>query len=285
MQKRINIKNKNLLVAEKLSLIIDRDKKQFLNTATIERKDFPKMTIDEVVDILKRFEERKIIKFEDEEDKYDTYNLQYIHLSYNKKELDKFIKISKDKYCGLLKKYSGQNGRNYILETLTLILKFKTSKEAIDFSGIGNKYKEICLWLADYSGALKILYKSEPDVEFGETKRPQILGISEIPTKFMILNISVLENLNNNIRKEIITPQIEKIKLFLKNNSEVNWRCAKCNHFFKEKLDNEKQISDYLNNFRINKFKVCHKCREKNYFSINKQGKIKFLINKNKDLT
>ncbi|MDD3284365.1 MAG: hypothetical protein PHZ07_02110 [Patescibacteria group bacterium] len=280
MPKGIDTKNKNLLIAEKLLLIINRDEKKFLNTITIEPKDFPKLTIDEIVDILKRLEERKLIKFEDEDDKYDTYNLKYIHLSYNKKELDKFIKISKNKYYGLLKKYSGQNGRNYILETLTLILKFKTSKGAIDFANIGNKYKEICLWLADYSGAIKILYKNEPDVEFGETKRPQILGISEVPTKFIILNVSVLENLNNNIRKEIITPQVGKIKLLLKNNPEVDWRCAECKHFLKEKLNNEKQISDYLNNFRINKFKVCYKCRKENYFSINKQGVIKFLINK-----
>jgi len=85
--------------------------------------------------------------------------------------------------------------------------------------------------------------------------------------------------LESEIRQIVILPQQKRIKLFLKNNSAgVNWRCANCGHFLKERLEKEKQIADYLNDFYIQKFKVCYKCRKRNYFSINQNGEIKFLI-------
>ena len=169
-----------------------------------------------------------------------------------------------------------------MLEALASILKFKSSKRPVDFSELDNRYIDVVLWIADYSGALKIIYDDEPDVEWKDLKRPQVIGVSEIPKKFVVIDQLIIRRLEDEIRQLVIMPQQKRIRLFLKNNISIDWKCANCGHFLAESLQKEKQIADHLNDFRIHKFKVCYKCRKRNYFSINQKGKIKFSTTRKK---
>ncbi len=278
------IKNKNLFIVEKLLEIISE--KPYLikgSGITLEKEEVFELSNEEIIESLKRLEDRGIIKFDDEEDKYDTNHLDYIILYFEKDKLVDFVETAKDRLYKLTTQYKNKEGLNYILTALASFLRFEPLKKPVDFSELDNKYIDIALWIADYSGALKIIYEDEPDVEWKDLKRPRVIGISEVPKKFTVIDRQTIKRLESEIRQIVIMPQQKRIKLFLKNNEiGADWRCANCGHFLEEKLKNEKQIVDYLNNFYIRKFRVCYKCRKRNYFSINQKGEIKFLITKKK---
>jgi len=282
--------NKNLWVAERL-LETTTEKPHLVSVdggdlITLEMKDIFELSTNEIVEALKRLEDRKIVSFEDEEDKYDTDNLEYIRLYYNKDKLVEFIGIAKDNLYKITTEYETKKELNYVLEALASILRFELSKRPVDFSELDNKYIDVFLWIADYSGALKIIYEDEPDVEWKDLKRPQVIGVSEVPKKFAVIDPPTIRRLEDEIRQIAIMPQQKRIKLFLKNNDMgTDWRCANCGHFLGVKLEKEKQIADYLNDFSICRFKICYKCRKRNYFSINREGKIKFLITRKKMFT
>lgn len=278
------IKNKTFFVAEKLLEITTQKPYRVQGSGiTLEKEDVFELSNKEIIEALKRLEDRGIVGFDDEEDKYDSYHLDYIVLYFEKDKLVDFVETAKDRLYKLTTQYKNKEGLNYVLTALASFLRFDPSKKLIDFSELDNKYIDVALWIADYSGALKIIYEDEPDVEWKNLKRPQVIGVSEVPKKFVVIDPQTIKRLESEIRQIVIMPQQKRIKLFLKNNDAgVDWRCANCGHFLKERLENEKQMVDYLNDFRIRKFKVCYKCRKRNYFSINQRGEIKFLTTKKK---
>ena len=268
--------NKNLLVAERL-LEITIKKPHLVhnnNSITLEKGDIFEISTEKIIEALKRLENRKIVRFDDEEDKWDIDRFEYINLYFEKNKLIKFIETAKDRLYKIPKKYRKKKELNYIIEALASILRFKFSKQPVDFLELGNKYIDVFLWIADYSGALKIIYEDKPDIKWKNLKRAQVIGISEVPKKFIIIDIPTIERLEDEIRQLVILPQRERIKLFLKNNNAIDWKCANCGHWLKTKFKEEKQIANYLNDFLINKFKICWTCRKRNYFSINQKGEI-----------
>jgi len=273
------IKNKNLFVAERLlEIITQKTGVVFVNDSlSLEKEFIPELSNEELVESLKRLEEREVIKFEDEEDKLDTKNIKYIDLSFNKEKLLEFIKIAKNKVFGTTTQY--KKDLEYVLEALDLLLRPKFLNKQVEFSEIGNEYIEITEWIADYSGIIKVIYELEADAEWKNTKRPHFIGVSEQPKKLEILDRPILEQLNNEIRQFAIKPYQKRISLFLDKNPETEWRCANCGRFF-EKITDKKQITNYLNDFSIYKFKICYKCRKRNYFSISTTRKMKFLLAK-----
>ncbi len=276
------IKNKNLWVAEKL-LEITIEKPYLVsngNAITLELEDIFELSNAEIVESLKRLEDREVVSFDDEEDKYDIDSLKYIDLYFKKDKLVEFIETSKDRLYRLTAGYKKKE-LNHLLEVLALFLKFKSSKNPVDFSELDHKHIGMALWIADYSGALSIIYEGEPDVEWKGVKRPYILGISEVPKKFLVVNAPIIQRIEREIRQLVIMPQRKRIKLFLKNNdSEIDWKCANCNHFLKIKLKKEEQIANHLNDFYIHKFRICYKCRKRNLFHLTTEGKIKFSTTK-----
>jgi len=276
------VKNNNLLVAEKL-LEITVEKPYPVhnnNSITLEMEDIYELSADEIVESLKRLEDREIVRFEDEEDKYDTDNLKYINLYLEKDKLIKFIEIAKDKFYKITTQYKKK--LTYVFKALDSFLQFESLNKPVDFSELNNRYVDVALWIADYSGTLKIIYEDEPDVEWKGLKRPQVVGVSEVPKKFVIIDVPAIKRLKDKICQLVIEPKQKGIKLFLNKNLETKWRCAECGRFL-DKLTNKKQIIDYLNNFAIHKFRKCHKCRKRNYFLISPAGEISFLLAKPKE--
>jgi hypothetical protein len=274
------IKNKTLFVARKLLEIIEQKPYRVHGSGiTLERDDVFELSIDEIIEALKRLEDREILSFDDEEDKYDPGHLDYIGLYFEKDKLVNFVNTTKDKLYGLTTQYKNKEGSIYVLTALASFLRFEKSKEAIDFSELDNKYIDVAIWIDDHSGAIKVVYTEEPDVEWKDLKRPEIIGISEVPKKFIITDLQIIKDLENEIRQSVIMPQQKRIRLFFEtNNMGMNWRCANCGHFLEEQLTNKRQVADYLNDFYIHKFRICYKCRKRNYFSINQNGDIKFAI-------
>lgn len=273
------IKNKTLFVAEKLLEITTQKPYRVQGSGiTLEKDDVFELSNEEIIETLKRLEGRGIVSFNDEEDKYDPDHLDYIVLYFEKDKLVDFIETAKDRLYKLTTQYKDKEELNYVLTALASFLRFESSKEVVDFSELDNKYIDVALWIADYSEALKIIYEDEPDVEWKDLKRPQVIGVLEVPKKFVVIDPQTIKRLESEIRQIVIMPQQKRIKLFLKNNNAgVDWRCANCGHFLKKRIESEKQMVNYLNDFLICKFKVCYKCRKRNFFSLNQKGEIKFL--------
>lgn len=102
------------------------------------------------------------------------------------------------------------------------------------------------------------------------------IGAGEFPKKIEIVDIDGLKQSYEKLKKELIKSKEKQIKLIdIKNN--IEWRCANCSRFL-DRLVNQEQIEGYLVDFMIEKFKICHKCRKRNYFKINKNGEILFLM-------
>ncbi len=277
------IKNKNLFIAEKLLEIINKDFQPIQNRSmvTLERNDANGLSEEEIIFSLKRLEDRNIVKFEDEEDKFDTYNLKYIDLYFKKNKLLDFIKTAKDNLYGITTRYS--EDLIYPLRALSLILKAKYINKEIKFSELGYKYTEIYEWIADHSEAIKIIYELEPDVEWKDVKRPVVLGVSEVPKNLKVVKKDIIERLNKKIRELVIMPQQTRIKLFLKENSKTEWRCMNCKRFLDE-ISNLGQMVNYICDFHCERYKICYTCREKNCFSITPTGTIKFFSAKPKKI-
>jgi hypothetical protein len=278
------IVNKNLVVAKKLLEIINKkqNRSRDNNLITLKLEDISGLSSEEIIESLENLENMEIVTFEDGEDKYDD-NVRYIELYYNKNKLKEFIKTMEDEFYKVETTYKTKKELKHLLKALALILRFKDSEKPINFTELGSEYWDVIIWIANHSGSLKIIYKDEPDVEWKDLKRSHIIGISQVPDKFIITYPFILTKLDDKIRELLIAPQLERIGLFLKNNKEgLEWRCANCGHYFGVILKDKKQIADYLNDFSADKFMVCKKCRKRNYFSIDQKGGIKFLITKKK---
>ncbi len=290
MQKKA-IENQNLFVAEKLLKIITEKPNILLSNNYIKldgadvseilksgKEDIYDLSDSSLIESLMRLEYRGAIKFINEEDKYDYSSHDFIELYLTKNKLIEFIEIAKDKLYKIPQEYKKKKELNYVLEALASFQVF-LPKRMIEFSDLDNKYLDVASWIADYSGNIKILYDDEPDVEWKDLPRPQIMGVSAVPKSFVII-ADPIKKLEEEIRKLTNTSLQKRISLFLQKNNDTDWRCASCGHFLQENLTEEKQISDYLNDFRVRKFRVCYKCRKRNYFSIDKNGKIKFMTTK-----
>lgn len=91
-----------------------------------------------------------------------------------------------------------------------------------------------------------------------------------------VKNIEKLEKLYQRLQERIGEIYKNRIKILFDNNKIIEWRCTECGRFL-GKFTEKNQLINYLNDFNIYKFRACNKCRHKNHFSINKNGKIKFL--------
>lgn len=279
------IKNKNLFLAERLLKIIAQKPQLVVgdNSLSLKKEFIPELSREELVKSLKGLERRKAIRFRHKGDKLVTYAryMPYIDLVFNKNKLLEFIEIAKDKVYKITTQY--KKNLKYVLGALNAFLQPKfLHEEQIEFSEeVENKYIKIAEWIADYSEIIKVVYvhRSRGDIKWSKTKKAPVANFSEQPKELEILDRSALEQLNNEIRQFAIKPYQKRIKLFLNKNPETGWRCANCGRFFKkQELIDEGKIGNHLIDFAIHKFKSCHACRKRNYFSISPTGEIKSLL-------
>lgn len=128
----------------------------------------------------------------------------------------------------------------------------------------------VASWLEDYSGLVSISREIKPVVVYD-------LGRYES------------QNLDPEINTVELTKEIEQatriLKLFQKslhNHYEerltvklpLRWVCIPNKHFIDE-LDYDK-LAKYQDDFFVGKYRACGKCRSKNYFHIEKDGKVTF---------
>ncbi len=281
---REKISNKNLFVAEELLKICEQ--KPYLvrgNEITITEEDIFEIPKEEIIESLKRLENRGLVSFTDETDKYDDNYRKYIVLDFQKDKLAEFIEIAKDRFYKITKTYKKKEELNQVIEALASILSLGLSEIPVEITKVKEEHKDIFWWIADYSGMLKIIYENIPDPKNPATAHTQY--VIEAPTKFVITDIKEIKRLEKEIRQLVIMSQTDKIKLFLEKSKGLDWKCPKCKRWLEIKLEDEKQIAGFLNDFYIHKFKVCYDCRKRNYFTINPKGEIKFSTTRRKTLT
>jgi hypothetical protein len=61
-------------------------------------------------------------------------------------------------------------------------------------------------------------------------------------------------------------------------NEMERWKCAGCSSFLTELWN--KDIKKHLADFKTKNFKICKKCKGKNYFRVYKNNRIKFFLKK-----
>lgn len=165
-----------------------------------------------------------------------------------------------------------------ILGALHVLTRSKIDKDnKVKLSGFGFRRIDTLEWIADYSAIIEVIYEPEVDVDYRDG-RTWVMGASDIPKAVRVLNKPGLGALYQQIRDRVGLSYQRQVNALLRAKKRVEWRCAKCGRAFGDAMASQKQIVDYLIDFTMFRFKACHNCREKNYFSISPKGKIDFLI-------
>lgn len=275
--------SRHILFAQQLLKIIE-DNPSLLkenNLMKLEKDMFLKLSTDEFVDILRTLNRRDAIEFENKDDllglSYGREDFIWVYIY--KENLYKFIKLADENLYGLDLK--NKERVLSILKKLNSLIHAKHDKnnqikiaELKEGKFLEEKDIKIIEWIADYSGSIKIVYKFDADFDYDELGRYKPVGASEFPEKVEVVNIDGLKQLYEKLKKELLLSEEEQFKLIdLKNN--IEWRCAKCSRFL-DRLASKEQVENYIVDFMIGKYKICHKCRKRNYFQIDKNGKVSF---------
>lgn len=270
-------KNINLLFAQDLLKMQEPDSvpEEKLAWHTLRPSIFKAFTIDEIRDCFNALKRRYIIRFENDEDLFYLHLDEPITFHPSRKLLKKFIKTASDPLFGL-----DINNRKEIIKIIkvldSLISAPTDENNQIKINDLKEANKDLLEYIADYSGYIKIIYELEADFDYIDGKyRPVSAG--EFPKIVTILDIVKLKELNIKIKNKLKSDFLKPIELFLNNYKEATWRCAKCSRFL-DKLSTKEQIENYLVDFMIGKYKICHKCRKRNYFEIESKGRINFLM-------
>ena len=271
-------KNKNLLFTKQLLTIIT-EKPELLDNDLIklETEMFPDFSLEEFTDCVRALNKRRVIYFESDE---DIYSLSYgaddfIWVNVEKEKLNKYIQLANDDFLGIDLKNSKK-----IIDILSVInslisSNLKKNKE-IKINNLKQIDKEVLEWIADFTGLVGIGYEISADFDYDELGRSVPVGAGEFPETIKRIDIDNLKKLYEKLKKGLLRPTAKQIKLINFKNT-IEWRCVKCSRFL-DKLTNKEQIESYLVDFIIKKYKICHKCRKRNYFEVNKNGKIVFLM-------
>jgi len=272
------VQNKNLFVVEKLlEMITNKTAPMDLNGVMELSGDMiPGLSSDEIRECLKTLERRKAIRFVNEDDIYDQYNDPIsLDIILDKVRIREFTKIAKNILYGIHMENKEQIRE--ILETLYTLTNSKLDKDdQVKLSKIGFKHAQTLEWIADYSGIIKVIYELEAELDHSEG-RTRLLGAHENPKAVRIVDRRRLEELHQRIRGRVGGSYKQQIDSLLDYKKKIEWRCFNCGRFLDE-LTSQKQIINYLNDFIIHKFKICYKCRERNYFSIAPAGGIAFML-------
>lgn len=273
-----DLQNKNLFVAKKiLEMITNKTVPMDMNRVMELRASMiPGLSSDEIRGCLKALERRKAIRFVNEDDIYDQYNDPIsLDIILDKVRIREFTKIAKNILYGIHMENKEQIRE--ILETLYTLTNSKLDKDdQVKLSKIGFKHAQTLEWIADYSGIIKVIYELEADFNHSEG-RTRLLGARENPKAVRIMDRRRLEGLHERIRGKVGGSYKQQIDFLLDNKKEIEWRCVNCGRFL-DRLTSQKQIINYLNDFIIHKFRICYKCRERNYFSITPAGGITFVL-------
>jgi len=271
-------KNKNLLFTKQLLTIIT-EKPELLDNDLIklETEMFPDFSLEEFTDCVRALNKRRVIDFESDEDIYSLSGGgdNFIWVNVEKEKLNKYIQLANDDFLGIDLKNSKK-----IIDILSAInslisSNLKKNKE-IKIYNLKKIDKEVLEWIADFTGLVGIGYELSADFDTDELGRSVAVGAGEFPETIKRIDIDNLKKLYEKLKKGLVEPTAKQIKLINFKNT-IEWRCVKCSRFL-DKLTNKEQIENYLVDFIIKKYKICHKCRKRNYFEVNKNGKIVFLM-------
>lgn len=261
------IKNKNLFLAEKIFNKIDSADNAD-REITIFPKNIPELTEEEIRTSLRTLKRRGAINFSEEDQNFESYPRD---ISPNKNGLKKFIETTNDEFLGM--KF---NQKKFIQTALITLQILTDAEEKIvnleNFEKIG---LNIIDWIEDYSYIVRIREKLEADVDYSDGV-VQFEGASYQPQAIDILDQARIEQLREKVFSQVAKNYLEKIRLLLNGVEKIDWRCVTCCRFF-ESLFDPSRITVLLNQFIVNHFMSCNRCRTKNYFTISQKGKIKFL--------
>jgi len=275
--------NKNLLVAEELLRIIAENPPAMKTNGIIwlTPKMIPALSINEIANCLIALERRKALKFINKEDIDDIFNdIEIFDVIPDRIMLCKFIKTARSEVYGINLK--DKEWLKDVLKALYALINAKLDKRnQIKFSELGEEYIETFEYIADYSGVIKVIYELEADFEREADGRIYVLGAYKDAKSVKILNNSKIKELNKKIRKRIESFYEKQVSRLFNSKKIIEWRCVNCGRFF-DTITNKKQMMNYLNDFFIDKFKICYKCRKRNYFLITQKGEIKFSLVKPK---
>lgn len=277
---QFTIKNKNVLFAKKLLKTINKNPKllDIDNFLKLEINMFSNLSEEDIADSLRTLERRKAISFEDKDDLLSGYYKTdgFIWVYVYKERLNEFIKLSNKNSYGL-----DLNNNSQVINTLLIINSLINARldenDQVEIKNLKEVNIEILEWIADYSGLIKVIYELEADFDTDDSGRYRPVGAGEFPKVIKICNTIGLKQLNEKLRGKLKEHFFKRIALLLNKKSNIEWRCVKCSRYL-DRLRKKEQIENYLVDFVINKFRICYKCRKRNYFTINKVGEIKFSI-------
>jgi hypothetical protein len=277
--------SKYVLFAQQL-IRITKDNPNLLeedNLMRLERDIFSTLSTNEFVDCLRALDRRNVIEFENKEDflNFPYIGQDFIWIYLYKENLYEFLRLANKSLYGL--DLANKEKVLRVLKKLYLLIHAKFEKSNQIKIGklkedefLEQKDIETIEWIADYSDFIKIIYELEADFETDELGRNIPVGAGEFPKKVEVVDIDDLKQFYENLKKELLLSEKKELKIIgLKNN--IEWRCAKCSRFL-DRLTNKEQIESYLVDFMIDKYKICHKCRRRNYFELNSNGQINFLM-------
>lgn len=123
----------------------------------------------------------------------------------------------------------------------------------------------------------------DSDVSFERGDEGEIYASGgELPVGCTLVNREHLQNIYNDVLTTL-GGGFEYVDAYLEESPEGYWRplpwvCKKCGRNFKKKLDNSTEIRDLLADFSKGKYWRCRSCKTLNYFRINPDGSMDFLI-------
>jgi hypothetical protein len=281
------VKNRNVYLAKKLLGFLDNTPKEIpfisikSNNLSASEKDLPKLfsglTTQEALEGFFALERFGALKYEKKHPKLGNKNYSF-NLTLQPNKIQRFITTAESNIFDF--RLSDERYLRILLLAIEMLI--NSDDKVIELGDfyqrvlVNNSYEvtnlyEILQKVADFSSAILIQKKSELN--------PKFSGIGNI----VIKDREELETILGAIKKKVKDVNKNNVNIFLKENKKLEWLCRGCERWFGS-FSSEQEIIRLLDGFSNGKYKNCHKCRSKNFFTISPNGKIKFLIVK-EDIT
>lgn len=271
--------NNNLLIAESLVEIANKGRVGYSSSSSdyifMHHEHIKQLEKKDIFKSLLALTDIGVIELEDKE-KYQLEGLEdvdWFDVRFNKEMLVKYVDVVRnEKFFSALK-------QDYTAKEILSSLKFleQSIDRPVNISDLPRaKYflREVIRKIGSYTNLVEIEESLEADVDYSDGMS-HFVGASFVPTTVKVLNIKEFKRFSQKIKKEAANEHNARIKKLLSKNRPVEWRCVECFRFL-GRLNDRAFISNLLNNFLVNSFKACKKCRTKNYFHITDDGKVKF---------
>ncbi len=280
------IENKNLYLAEKLLEFLKNRPNLIIFTPTepetvsisadLLPQFLPKLTKKEVAQGFLSLEREGVLKYENWKETYqeDYDEIKFFDIIPSQENLKRFIVIGKSNVFGF--RLSDEQYRKTLIETLELLIGLDV--KAIEIREFHQKDSyDILQRISDFSDAISVEDKLNVDFERDDDGEIQPMGGGYIPNIVIVKNKIKLKTILNKVRKTINDIYKDGISIFLAKNNILEWRCLKCSRWLGS-YDSPLEIMQWLDKFSNGDYKACHKCRNRNIFSISAEGNINFLI-------